>query len=59
MTIRSRIKGAAIGAFVGGAGDRLRRAAAEATRLIRREARAVDFWHDPTDPWSFLLAQAV
>jgi 2-hydroxychromene-2-carboxylate isomerase len=59
VTIRSRIKGAAIGAFVGGAGDRLRRAAAEASRLIRREARAVEFWHDPTDPWSFLLAQAV
>lgn len=59
MTLKSRIKGAAIGAFVGGAGRGLRRAVAEASRVVRREARAVTFWHDPTDPWSYLLAQVV
>jgi len=59
VTIRSRIKGAAIGALLGNAGEGVRRAAVEATRRVRRQPRAVDFWHDPTDPWSYLLAQAV
>lgn len=59
MTLKSRIKGAAIGAFVGGPGQGLRKAIAEARRAVRREARVVDFFHDPTDPWSYLVAQVV
>lgn len=59
MTLKSRIKGAAIGAFVGGPGRALRRAVADVQRVVRREARAVEFFHDATDPWSYLTAQAV
>jgi 2-hydroxychromene-2-carboxylate isomerase len=59
MTLRSRIKGAAIGAYVGAPGRRLRGAAAELARRVRRAPRAVDFFHDITDPWSHLTAQAV
>jgi 2-hydroxychromene-2-carboxylate isomerase len=59
MTLKSRLKGVAIGAYVGGAGQRLRTAAAEVSRRVRRQPRAVDFYHDPLDPWSYLLAQVV
>jgi 2-hydroxychromene-2-carboxylate isomerase len=59
VTLKSRLKGAAISAYVGGAGQRLRSAAAEVSRRVRGQARAVDFYHDPLDPWSYLLAQVV
>ena len=59
MTLKSKIKGAAIGAFVGAPGRALRRAVADAKRAVRREPRTVEFFHDPTDPWSYLTAQAV
>ena len=59
MTLKSRLKGLAIGAYVGGAGQRLREAAAEVSRRVRGQPRAVDFYHDPVDPWSYLLAQVV
>lgn len=59
MTLRSRLKGLAIGAFVGTPGQAVRDAAATAARVLRRQARRVDFFHDPADPWSYLTAQAV
>jgi len=59
MTLRSRIKGAAIGAYVGGPGRALRRAVSDVRRVVRGEARGVDFYHDATDPWSYLTVQAV
>lgn len=59
MTLKSRIKGAAIGAFVGGPGRALRRAVADVKRVVGRQTRGVDFYHDATDPWSYLTAQVV
>lgn len=59
MTLKSRIKGAAIGAFVGGPGRALRRAVADVKRVVGRQARTVEFFHDATDPWSYLTAQVV
>ncbi|MCA9679087.1 MAG: DsbA family protein, partial [Myxococcales bacterium] len=59
MTLKSRLKGLAIGAFVGAPGQRARDAVAEATRVLRRQPRRLEFFHDPGDPWSYLTAQAV
>jgi 2-hydroxychromene-2-carboxylate isomerase len=56
MTLVSRLKGAAIGAFLGS--DGMRHAAAELRRKVTGGQRAVDFWFDLADPWSFLAAQA-
>lgn len=59
MSLKTRLLGAAIGAYVGGPGQKLRAAAAEAARRVRREPKRVDFYHDVSDPWSYLLAQAI
>jgi len=59
MTLKSRLLGAAIGAYIGGPGQKLRAAAAEASRRVRRAPKRVDFYHDVSDPWSYLLAQAI
>ena len=56
MTLVSRLKGAAIGAFLGS--DGVRHAAAELRRKVTGGARAVDFYFDLADPWSYLSAQA-
>ncbi|MBE7449356.1 MAG: DsbA family protein [Kofleriaceae bacterium] len=56
MTLTSRLKGAAIGAFLGA--DGARRTAAELRRKLTGGARAVDLWFDLADPWSYLAAQA-
>lgn len=56
MTLVSRLKGAAIGAFLGS--DGVRHAAAELRRKVTGGQRAVDFWFDLADPWSYLAAQA-
>ncbi len=55
MTLVSRLKGAAIGAFLNA--DRARQAAAELRRRVTRSDRAIDFYFDLTDPWSYLAAQ--
>ncbi len=59
MTIKSRLIGKALHAFVGTPGQKMRAVAAEATRRLRRAPRRIDFYHDVTDPWSYLLAQVV
>lgn len=59
MTIKSRLIGKALHAFVGTPGQKLRAAAAEASRRLRGQPRRIDFYHDVTDPWSYLTAQAV
>lgn len=56
MTLVSRLKGAAIGAFLGS--DGVRHAAAELRRKVSGGKRAVDFYFDLADPWSYLAAQA-
>ena len=56
MTLVSRLKGAAIGAFL--EADRARHAAAELRRKVTRAERTVDFYFDLADPWSYLAAQA-
>lgn len=56
MTLVSRLKGAAIGAFLDS--DGVRHAAAELRRRVTGQTRTVDFWFDLADPWSFLAAQA-
>lgn len=56
MTLVSRLKGAAIGAFLGS--DGVRHAAAELRRKVTGKGRAVDFYFDLADPWSYLAAQA-
>jgi 2-hydroxychromene-2-carboxylate isomerase len=56
MTLVSRLKGAAIGAFLGT--DGVRHAAAELRRKVTGGQRVVDFYFDITDPWSYLAAQA-
>jgi 2-hydroxychromene-2-carboxylate isomerase len=56
MTLVSRLKGAAIDAFLGS--DKLRHAAAELRRKATGKQRAVDFYFDLADPWSYLSAQA-
>jgi 2-hydroxychromene-2-carboxylate isomerase len=56
MSIVSRLKGKAIDAFLGS--DRIRHAAAELRRKATGKARAVDFYFDLADPWSYLAAQA-
>lgn len=56
MTLVSRLKGAAIGAFLGS--DGVRHAAAELKRKVTGGSRTVDFYFDLADPWSYLAAQA-
>ncbi|KAB2881779.1 MAG: hypothetical protein F9K40_23840, partial [Kofleriaceae bacterium] len=56
MTLVSRLKGVAIDAFLGT--DGLRHAAAELRRKVTGKGRAIDFYFDLADPWSYLAAQA-
>jgi len=56
MTLVSRLKGAAIGAFLGS--DGVRHTAAELRRKVTGAGRVVDFYFDLADPWSYLAAQA-
>ncbi|HVK74394.1 MAG TPA: DsbA family protein [Kofleriaceae bacterium] len=56
MTLVSRLKGAAIGAFLDA--DRARHVAAELRRRVTGGDRVVDFYFDLADPWSYLAAQA-
>jgi len=58
MTLTSKLKGAAIGAFLGAPGDRALHAVAEARRRLARAPRRLDFYYDPGDAWSHLAAQA-
>ncbi|HUQ01143.1 MAG TPA: DsbA family protein [Kofleriaceae bacterium] len=55
MTLVSKLKGAAIDAFLGS--DKLRHAAAELRRKATGKGRVVDFYFDLADPWSYLAAQ--
>ncbi|MCB9601872.1 MAG: DsbA family protein [Sandaracinus sp.] len=57
MSVGSKLKGAAIGAYLG-TGPKLSRAW-HATRHALRAERVVTFWHQIDDPWSHLLAQAL
>jgi 2-hydroxychromene-2-carboxylate isomerase len=59
MGIGSRIKGRAIATFLGPAGQKARGLVAGVRRVVTREPRRLDFYHDLSDPWSHLTAQAV
>lgn len=56
MTLRSRLRGAAIGAFLGA--DGARHALADLKRRVTGADRAIDFYFDLGDPASYLAAQA-
>lgn len=56
MTLRSRLKGAALGAYLGA--DGARHALADLKRRVTRSERAIDFYFDIGDPASYLAAQA-
>lgn len=56
MTLLSRLKGAAIGAYLDT--DRVRQAAAAARRRLTGARPVVHFHHDVADPWSYLALQA-
>ena len=56
MTFRSRLRGAAIGAFLGA--DGARHALADLKRRVTRAERVIDFYFDIGDPASYLAAQA-
>ncbi|MEZ4402469.1 MAG: DsbA family protein [Kofleriaceae bacterium] len=55
MTVRSRLRGAAISAFLDS--DRLRHTLADARRRVTGAERAVDFYCDLGSPASYLLGQ--
>ena len=59
MIIAKRLKGKAIAAWLGGAGDAARRAAWRVKQRISNASPRLDFYFDIADPWSFLAAQAV
>jgi 2-hydroxychromene-2-carboxylate isomerase len=66
MIIAKRLKGKAISTWLGPTGDAVRRAVTEAKQKLHERtggriglARRLDFYFDITDPWSYLLAQAV
>lgn len=59
MTIAKRLKGKAISAWLGPTGDAARRALTRAKQTIAKAPRRLDVYFDPTDPWSYLTAQAV
>src|SRR5258706_8183077 len=59
MIIAKRLKGKAIGAWPGSTGDALRGAVTAVRERITNEPRKLDLYFDITDPWSYLLAQAV
>jgi 2-hydroxychromene-2-carboxylate isomerase len=56
VTLFSRLKGAAIGAYLDA--DRVRHAAASARRRLSGARPTVHFHHDLADPWSHLALQA-
>ncbi|MBK9032608.1 MAG: DsbA family protein [Myxococcales bacterium] len=56
MTLRSRLRGAAISTFLGA--DAARHGLADLKRRVTGGARAVDFYFDLADPASYLAAQA-
>ena len=59
MIIAKRLKGKAIAAWLGSTGDAARRAVATARERVTSAPRAVEFYIDIADPWSYLTAQAV
>lgn len=56
MTLRSRLRGAAIATFLGA--DDARHALADLKRRVTRAEPGVDFYFDLSDPASYLAAQA-
>lgn len=56
MTLRSRLRGAAIATFLGA--DDARHALADLKRRVTGAERAIDFYFDLGDPASYLAAQA-
>ena len=56
MTLRSRLRGAAIATFLGA--DDARHALADLKRRVTRAEAGVDFYFDLSDPASYLAAQA-
>ena len=66
MIIAKRLKGKAISAWLGPAGDVVRRAVTEAKELLHErtggrlgQARRLELYFEIGDPWSYLTAQAV
>jgi 2-hydroxychromene-2-carboxylate isomerase len=59
MIIAKRLKGKAIAAWLGSAGDATRRAVTELRERITSAPRRLDVYLDIADPWSYLTAQAV
>ncbi len=55
MNLTKRIKGQAIAAWLGPAGDAARRALAQ----VKKAPARIDFYHDPSDALSYLAAQAL
>lgn len=59
MIIAKRLKGKAIAAWLGPTGDAARRAVATLKQqLDKRTSRTLAVYLDPSDPWSYLAAQA-
>lgn len=59
MIIAKRLKGKAIAAWLGPAGDAARRAVTSVKRAIQQQpARELAIYLDVADPWSYLAAQA-
>jgi 2-hydroxychromene-2-carboxylate isomerase len=59
MIIAKRLKGKAIAAWLGSTGDAARRAVETVRERITNAPRKLDLYLDISDPWSYLLAQAV
>ncbi|MGN6105788.1 MAG: DsbA family protein [Kofleriaceae bacterium] len=59
MIIAKRLKGKAIAAWLGPTGDAARRAVSLVRNRLANAPRRLDFYFDPSDPWSHLTAQAV
>src|SRR5262249_52428954 len=59
MIITKRLKGKAIAAWLGPAGDRARKAIEAVRERVAGTPRRLDVYFDIADPWSYLTAQAV
>jgi 2-hydroxychromene-2-carboxylate isomerase len=59
MIITKRLKGKAIAAWLGPAGDRARKAIEAVRERVTSTPRRLDVYFDIADPWSYLTAQAV
>jgi 2-hydroxychromene-2-carboxylate isomerase len=59
MIIAKRLVGKAIATWLGPTGDAARRAVESVKERITNQPRKLDVYLDITDPWSYLLAQAV